>query len=278
MVRALDAEEVTTPTPIRIDARGSISLPMVGRLHAVGLTTEQLADLIEERLKKYLQHPDVSVYLVEMRSQPVSVLGAVTNPGVHQLQGHKTLFEVISLAGGLKPEAGYSIKITRRLEWGRIPLPDAKDDSTGGFSVAGVNVKSVMDAKNPAENIEIKPEDVISVPKGDLIYVIGSVKKPGGFVLDQNEHLSALQVLSLAEGLDHFADSRHARIMRPIPDSDARTEIAIDLKALLDGKEPDIPLQANDLLFVPNSGKKAAAAQAVTTALGLTSVALYRLP
>jgi polysaccharide export outer membrane protein len=280
MVRALDAEEVTTTAPIRIDARGNITLPMIGRVHAAGLTTEQLADLLEEHLKHYLQHPDVSVYLVETRSQPVSVLGAVQSPGVHQLEGHKTLFEVISLAGGIRQDAGYSIKITRRIEWGRIPLPDAKDDPTGRYSIASVNIKSIMDAQNPAENIEIKPEDVISVPKGQLVYVIGTVRKPGGFVLGEDQHLSALQILSLAEGLDRFANARKARIMRPIPGSDTRTEIPIDLKALLAGKTPDVPLQANDLLFVPLSGKKSAAATAVTTVLGMSSAvgtaAIYR--
>jgi len=280
MVKALDADEVTTTTPIRIDARGNITLPMVGRVHAAGLTTEQLADLLEESLKHYLRHPDVSVYLVETRSQPVSVLGAVQSPGVHQLQGHKTLFEVLSLAGGIRQDAGYSIKITRRLEWGRIPLPDAKDDPTGRYSIASVNIKSVMDAQSPAENIEIKPEDVITVPKGQLVYVIGTVRKPGGFVLGEDQHLSVLQVLSLAEGFDRYADSRHARIMRPIPGSDTRTEIPIDLKALLAGKMPDVPLQANDLLFVPLSGKKAGAAQALNTVLGVSSAvasaAVYR--
>jgi polysaccharide export outer membrane protein len=271
MVRALDAEEVTTTVPIRIDARGNITLPMIGRVHAAGLTTEQLADLLEDHLKHFLQHPDVSVYLVETRSQPVSVLGAVQTPGVHQLEGHKTLFEVISLAGGVRQDAGYSIKITRRMEWGRIPLPDAKDDPTGRYSIASVNIKSVMDAQNPAENIEIKPEDVITVPKGQLVYVIGTVHKPGGFVLGEDQHLSALQILSLAEGLDRFADARKARIMRPVPGSDTRTEIPIDLKALLAGKVPDVPLQANDLLFVPLSGRKSGAATALTSVLGVTS-------
>jgi polysaccharide export outer membrane protein len=275
MIKALDADEVSTTQPIRIDSRGNITLPMVGRVHAAGLTTEQLGDIIEESLKKYLQHPDVSVYLVEIRSQPISVLGAVQTPGVHQLQGHKTLFEVISMAGGVRQDAGYTIKITRRLEWGRIPLPDAKDDPTSRYSIASVNIKDIMEAQNPGENIEIKPEDVISIPKGELIYVIGSVNRPGGFVLDQNQHLSALQILALSGGLEHFANSRHARIMRPVPGSDARTEIAIDLKAILDGKTADVQLQANDLLFVPNSSKKAAMAQAVN--LG-TNVAVYRIP
>ena len=121
----------------------------MGRIQASGLTTEQLEAAIAGRLKKYLVKPDVSVYLTEMRSQPVSFLGQVQNPGVHQLQGQKNLFEVLSLAGGFRPEAGNVINITRRLEWGPIPLPSAANDSTGQFSVASVEVKSVMNASNP---------------------------------------------------------------------------------------------------------------------------------
>jgi polysaccharide export outer membrane protein len=281
MIKALDADEVTTLAPLRIDGRGDITLPMIGRVHAAGLTTDQLSGVVAQHLKKYLRHPDVSVYLVEMRSQPISVLGSVQNPGVHQLQGRKNLFEVISLAGGIRADAGYTIKITRRLEWGPIPLATAKGDPTGQFSVASVSVKSIMAAENPGENIEIKPDDVISVPKGELIYVIGAVRKPGGFVLGESEHLSTLQVLSLAEGLDNFADARHAKIMRPTPGSESRQEIPIDLKRLLKGNEKDLPLQANDLLFVPLSGKKAAVTQTVATALGMgsnigTGLVLYR--
>src|SRR5579871_1871649 len=107
---------------------------MVGRIHVSGLTVDQVENFLKDRLKKYFQDPEVFVYLTELRSQPISVLGAVNNPGVHQLEGHKTLFEVLSLAGGLRSDAGYSVKITRRKEWGKIPLPSAKDDSTGNFS------------------------------------------------------------------------------------------------------------------------------------------------
>src|SRR5437588_2346223 len=132
-------------------------------------------------MKRYLQEPDVSISISEFRSQPISILGAVQNPGVHQLQGRKNLFAVLSLAGGLRQDAGYRVRITRKLEWGRIPLPGALDDPSGQFSTASVSIKSIMDATSPAENIAIKPEDVISVPKADLVYVIGAVHKSGGF-------------------------------------------------------------------------------------------------
>src|SRR5580700_9125077 len=194
VVRVPDVEEIDNKT-VPIDLKGNLNLPVVGRIQASGLTTEQLEAAIADRLKKYLVKPDVSVYLFEMRSQPVSILGQVQTPGVHQLQGQKNLFEVLSLAGGLRPEAGNVIEITRRLEWGPIPLPGAANDSTGQFSVGSVEVRSVMNASNPAENILIKPNDVISVPRADTIYVIGAVKKPGAYVLGEHRTLSALQVL-----------------------------------------------------------------------------------
>lgn len=282
LITALDAEEVSTKAPIRIDSRGNINLPMVGRIRAAGLTPEQLEREIETRLKKYLQNPDVTVSLVEMRSQPISILGAVQTPGVHQLQGHKTLFEVISSAGGIRQDAGYQIKITRKLEWGRLPLPSAQDDPSGRFSIGSVSVKSVMDAENPAENIDVKPEDVISVPKGQLVYVIGAVRKSGGFVLGESESISALQLLSLAEGLDRFANTKESKIMRPIGSGSAeRQEIPVNLRAMLDGKATDVKLQAQDILFIPTSGKKAAATRTIETALGIgtsvtTGLIIYR--
>ena len=243
-----------------------------------GLNTEQLQVAIAERLKKYLVKPDVSVYLAEMRSQPVSILGEVQAPGVHQLQGQKNLFEVLSLAGGLRPEAGNVINITRRLEWGPVPLPNASNDSTGQFSVASVEVKSVMSASNPAENILVKPNDVISVPKADTIYVIGAVMKPGAYVLGVNRTLSALQILALASGLDKTAASKDAKIMRAVPGSRDRTEIPIDLKTILSGKTRDVPLTADDILFVPTSKAKVAGYRALEALVSAGTLMVYRVP
>src|SRR5580704_7423003 len=250
VIRVPDFEEIDNKT-VPIDLKGSVNLPEVGRIQASGLTTEQLEAVIGEHLKRYLVKPDVSVYLTEMRSQPVSVLGQVQTPGVHQLQGQKNLFEVLSLAGGLRPEAGNVIEITRRLEWGPIPLPNAANDSTGQFSVGSVEVRSVMNASNPAENILIKPNDVISVPKADTIYVLGAVKKPGAYVLGEHRTLATLEILALAEGPEKTADTRDSRIMRVIPGSNDRAEIPVDLRTILNGKMPDIPLTADDKLFVP---------------------------
>jgi polysaccharide export outer membrane protein len=218
------------------------------------------------------------VYLGEMKSQPVSVLGDVQTPGVHQLQGQKTLFEVLSLAGGLRPEAGNVINITRRIEWGIIPLPNVKTDSTGRYSVASVDVKSVMSASNPAENIIIKPNDVVSVPKAETIYVIGAVKKPGAYVLGQYRSLSTLQILALAEGTDKTADTKEAKIMRLLPGSDQRSEIPVDLKTILDGKVPDVALKGDDILFVPVSKAKVIGYRTIEAMAQAGTLLVYRVP
>ncbi len=275
-VRVIDVEEFGT-APYRIDSRGMLMLPLVGRQQAAGLTIEQFEKQIAEKLKKYVREPEVVINVLETRSQPVSILGAVRNPGVHQLQGSKTLFEVISMAGGLAPDAGYSIKITRRKEWGKLPLANAKDDASGQFSVGEINVKDVMNAEKPDENVAIKPNDVISVPKGEIVYVVGSVKKSGGFVLGEREKVTALQALSMAEGLDQFSAPNKAKIIRPIKGSDQKQEIALDLRKVLEGKEKDVALLADDVLFVPGSAGKRATAKAVDALIGVgTGLAIYR--
>jgi polysaccharide export outer membrane protein len=265
--------------PMRIDRLGDINITLVGEIHAAGLTTYQLEAEIESHLKNQLNDPRVIVSITEFRSQPVSILGYVGNPGVHQLEGRKTLFEVLSLAGGLRPESGNTVKITRDLKRGPIPLPNAHNDSTGQYSVASVSVKSIMNGTDPAENIMIKPEDIITVPKADLIYVIGSVKKPGGFVLGQDETASALQVLSMAEGLDHNAAGAKARIMRKTPGDPNRVEIPINLNKLMAGKLPDPQLRSDDILFVPNNTAKAVLSRTAEAAISVgTGIAIYARP
>lgn len=244
--------------PARIDEDGKVEVPLVGRLLLAGFTVPEAEQQLNQHLSVYIRDPHVSVSVKELRSQPVSVLGAVNTPGVHQLQGDKTLLEVLSLAGGLRPDAGYSIRITRQLEWGCVPLANASIDASGRFSVGEVQLQSLMAAQSPGNNIKIFPHDVISVPKAEMVYVIGEVNRSGGFVLGEHKTLSVLQALSLAEGLGRTADAKHARILRVAPETNQRTEIAVNVKNILSGKTGDVSLQGNDILFVPGStGKKA---------------------
>jgi polysaccharide export outer membrane protein len=279
LISVLDLDEIggKDNKPIRIDTRGNIVLPVAGRIQAAGLTVEQLEKAIALRLKSVLQDPQPSVSVFEFRSQPVSVLGSVKTPGVHQIRGKKTLFEVLSLAGGLNPDAGYQIFITRAKKAGPLPLANAADDSSGTFRVASVSVRSVMDARNPMENIEVLPEDVISVPKADLVYVVGAVKKSGGFVLAEKEKISVLQALSLAEGLDRGSAANKSKILRAVPNSDTRIEIPVDLKLIMAGKKEDLGLRADDILFIPISGPKNAAMRGLEAAIQVgTGMAIYR--
>ena len=265
--------------PVRIDGDGDIQVPLAGRIHVSGLTVQQTEQELNKVLSTYIRRPQVVVNVAEVRSQPVSVLGAVNTPGVHQVQGHKTLLEMLALAGGIRPDAGYSVRITRQLEWGCIPLPKTELDSSGRFSVAELNLKKIMEAKNPEENIQIFPHDVISVPKAEMVYVIGEVRRSGGFVLGEHQTISVLQALSLAEGLNGAADTRHARILRLKREADQREELAVDVKDVLNGKKPDIALRGDDILFIPGSTGKKAALRAIEAAIQTGSgMAIWRMP
>jgi polysaccharide export outer membrane protein len=253
-----DLPDEYTDETYRIDMQGNVSLPLAGRVHAGGLTTEGLEGEIRDHLKRILKDPEVVVNIAEFNSQPVSVLGAVSAPGVRQLQGQKNLFEVLSLAGGLRSDAGTTMKITRDLKWGRIPLPEASNDVTGRYSVASVKIKSIMNATDPSENIVVMPGDTISIPRAQLVYVVGSVTTPGGFQIGENDTISTLQAVALAEGLQKTAAIDKAKILRMVPGSNNRAEIPINIKLLMAGKTNDPLLRPDDILFVPNSTKKTA--------------------
>src|SRR5258706_4571151 len=240
----ISGPELSEPAnkPVRIDGNGDIQVPLGGRVHVSGLAAQQTEKELNKILSKYIRDPQIVVSIAEVRSQPVSILGAVNAPGVHQVQGHKTLLEMLALAGGIRPDAGYSVRITRQVEWGCLPLPKTELDASGRFTVAELNLKKIMEAKNPEENIQIFPHDVISVPKAEMVYVIGEVKRSGGFVLGEHQSMSVLQALSLAEGLNSTADTRHARILRLNRDADKGEELSLDVKDVLNGKKAETEL------------------------------------
>ncbi len=275
-IRAVDAEEISDK-PVRIDTAGYINLPMAGRVKAAGLTTDQLERELVERLKVYIKNPQVQVNITDSRSNPISVLGAVKNPGVHQIQGPKTLAEALSLAGGLVEDAGYTIKITRQVQYGMIPLDKAKLDDSGQYSVADVGVKELLEANNPKVNIRVFPHDVISVPRAERVYVVGEVNRSGAFTLREQESLSVLQALALAEGLSKTAAPGSARILRPDPVTKARVEIQVNLKKIMEGRAEDFRMKSDDVLFVPNNLPKSATMRGIEAAIQIgTGVVIWR--
>ena len=258
VMHAIESPEISDK-PILIGTNGNITLPLIGRVKAGGLTVEQLETELNTRLKKYVKDPQISVTVVEFRSQPVSVFGAVTKPGVIQLRGRKTLYEVLSMAGGPNDEkAGSSLTVTRRRENGEIPLPGATIDPTGQFSTAELNVAEILEGKNPAANIEIKPNDTISVSEANsnMIYVVGDVEHGGGFTLGGRQSLSVLRALAMAGGLGRTAKPQKARIIRSAPGEPKPQEIAVNIKQIFDGKAEDIVLLPQDVLVVPTSSRK----------------------
>jgi len=153
-------------------------------------------------------------------------------------------------------------------------LANAKLDPTGRYSVAQVSYSDIMNAKSPQENIQIFPHDIISVPKAELIYVSGAVKKQGGFILGEHQTISVLQALALAEGYGPAPDGKHARIIRTVGES--RIEIPVDLKTLNQGKGKDVMMQGNDNLFIPDSTGKRIALRVMEAAIQTgTGLAIY---
>lgn len=265
--------------PLKIDSAGYIQLPMAGRVKAAGLRTTELQGNIAAKLTKYVQDPQVAVHVVERHSQPVSVLGAVRAPGVQQLQGPKRLMEVLSLAGGLREDAGTVIRIARRQTWGTTGLPGEKADSTGQWYTADIDLNSLIRASSPAANIMVRPDDVITVPVAELIYILGEVRKAGGFTLKSRESMSLLQALSLAEGLQRTAAPKKAKILRVASTKDGapRQEIPVNIERIIDGKDKDVPMQPEDILVVPNNLPRTVLMRTAETAVQLgTGVLIYR--
>lgn len=276
-VRVLELDEFDPTQAMRVDPGGNIRLPLIGRMHAGGRTVQELEAEIAHQLTSIMFEPKVTVSVTGLRSHPISVLGAVKNPGVHQITGTKKLFEVLSLAGGLASDAGNTIKVTRQVAMGPLPLANSTHDASGSFSVGELDIRSVMEARDPGQNIDVYANDVITVPKADLVYVIGSVRRPGGFVLSEKREMSVLQALSLAEGLERVAAPKNARILRQAAPGAERTEIAINLTEILAARNPDAFLRSNDILFIPNSASKSAAIRTLEAAIQLgTGVVIYR--
>jgi polysaccharide export outer membrane protein len=262
----------------RVGSDGTIDLPLIGNVPAAGRTLAEVKAEIEHRLLSQVRTPHVVASVTETKSQPVSVMGEVFTPGTQQMDGPRTLFDVLAGAGGLKPDAGDVITITRQKGEAPLGLPNAAVDPASGKSTAEVKVTDLVQLRDPAVNIVMRAHDEVAVPRAHLLYVIGNVRKPGGFTLSEKRSLSALEALSLAEGLSPNAAPGSARILRATANSDtARQQIPINLKRILSGKDEDMRLQPGDILFVPDNGKRRIAAKTAETALAtISGIAIWR--
>ena len=249
---------------VRVANDGQVSLPLIGRVQAAGLTADQLGqELAEKWGENYLQDPKVTIFVKEFKAKPVSVIGAVEKPGLYPLTGQRTLIEMLSMAGGFGKKntspAGRTVVITRKS--GFKDLQPTEGMHVRGPDQIEVDLNRLLYTRDESLNIEIKPLDIISVSKADVVYVTGAVKRPGGFVLEDRPTMTVLQAIAMAEGFTGTAAKGSARILRTEQDG-SKTEVPVDLGKILKGRAADTILAANDILFVPDSKKRIAGQRA----------------
>jgi len=245
---------------LRVGQDGNISLNFIGSVHVAGLTTNQAQDLIAKKLVAggFFVQPQVSVFAREYATQGVSVLGEVQKPGVYPLLGSRRLFDVLSLAGGTGPRAGRVVSVTHR------DHPESPR-----------SVKLSNDATESAKsNIEVFAGDTVVVSRAGVVYVVGDVKKPSGVIMDNGTDMTVLQALAMAEGTNPTAKLNNAKLIRTTPTG--RQELPLALKDMLASKAPDMHLQAEDIIFVPNSAAKSAGRRTLEAIIqSATGLAIY---
>ena len=240
----------------RVSSTGDLTLPMVGKIHAAGKTTEQLELELTSRLKSFIREPEVTIYISEFRSETVIVQGAVAKPGRIQTEGRKTLLDVLIMAGGTN-SPGPTVKVTRAARYGTIPLPEARRDLEGISSSVELPVKDVLDASTAAANLIMQPDDVVSVSiQQRLVYIMGEVNHAGAIELVTQDSVSIVQVLAAAGGMTTVAAPAKTAILRRDPEGRYSPVDSVDLKKIFAGKNKDKLLLAGDIVVVPSSNVK----------------------
>jgi polysaccharide biosynthesis/export protein len=244
----------------RVSSDGNISMPLVGYIRVAGMTSSEAEGAIEAQLRQnnIVKDPQVSVFVKEFTSSGVSVVGEVVKPGSYSTLGPHRLFDLLQAAGGLTEKAANRAVITHR-----------RSDTSNTYELS----------KDPAQmaqsNVEIRPGDTIVVPGAPIVYVLGEVTKPGGYVLGSGGSVTILRVVAAAGGPTASASLGGTKMLRRTPNG--LQEVPVPMKKLLRAKAPDMPLQPDDIIFIPNSKlKQVLNGGVLATSLG--TAALYRIP
>lgn len=235
-IDVFDTPELSGTT--RVNQNGEANLTVVGAIHLAGLTANQAARRVEQELRSrgLMIDPHVSVSISEYASQGATLMGEVHSPGIYPTLGSRKLMDMIALGGGPTLLAGKTAIIIHR------------NDPTHPIDVSlAQNAKSLSDQENPV----ILPGDTIVIGKAGIVYILGSVNKPGGYLIDNNEHLSLMQAMTLAGGWGPTAATSQVRLIRKVPEG--REEIRLDLKHVAYGKQADLKVADGDIVFVPSS-------------------------
>ncbi len=263
----------------RVSPSGVLTLPLLPQpIKATGLTPDQLAHQVAIALNYYglVTNPHVSVTVKESRAHSVAIGGAVKKPQIYYVFGRTTLLDILSLAGGLEDTAGSVVRIARG-PIGTQAIANAGDAEAR--SSLEIDLRRLLETADPALNVPIFPGDSVTVPLGGVVYVVGAVNKPGGFVLSaQRQGMTVMQVLALAEDTKSTAIRDKAVVVRRGPEyPGGRQEIPVNLKKVMAGKASDLPLQANDVLYVPDSSTRKALRRGAEAAVQtLSGIAIYR--
>lgn len=227
---------------VRVSDDGTITLPLLGRIPVSGLTREQVEQEIAGRLgDRYINDPQVTVFVREYRSRQVAVTGAVQKPASYEMLGRQTLLEMIALAGGVTKDASPTVIVMRRSG----DAPPLRLEVSLPTLIAGGDAES---------NPPIQPGDIIYVPPEETIkiYVNGAVGKPGALELKRSERITVLQAVTAAGGASARAAEKRTRVMRAHPDG-TREVFPVDLKKIRLGEAEDLVLQGDDVVFVPEA-------------------------
>ncbi len=246
---------------VRVSAEGFLRLPMLKqKVEAKGLMPSDLEEKIATALsaEEILVDPVVTVTIAEYHSRPISVAGAVKVPVTFQALGKTTLLEALTRAQGLSADAGTEILVTRpALTEGGVPR------------VERIPVKGLIEAADPALNVTLEGGEDVRVPQIGRVFVVGNVKHPGAFRIEDGFGLTVLKALAMAEGLMPFA-TKQAFIYRH-GDAASPQEVPIDLRKILDRKLPDVPLLANDIFYIPDNRTARVTMTTIERAIGFVS-------
>jgi polysaccharide export outer membrane protein len=242
---------------VRVGEDGSINLPLVGTIQCAGLPVADAEKTLSAKLvqEKFVKDPEVSILISEFATQSVSIGGEVNQPGIYPLPGPHTLFDAISAAGGTTANAGDTITILH------------KNRSAVAETVA---ISSNGDFQNPPRFVQ--PGDMITVSKAGLVYVVGEVSRPGAYVMGNNSHLTVIMAIALAQGQTNHASMRHASIVRRQGGGIQIT--TVDLRKMMRGREEDVILRPDDILYVPTSSIRTASDIIQKASIGAAAAAV----
>jgi protein involved in polysaccharide export with SLBB domain len=341
-VSVFDVAELTRD--VRVSQSGQISIPLVPvRLQVTGLTESQAEQKIAEVLEAngLVSHPEVGVMVREHKSKPITIVGAVVHPMVYEADRVVTLLESLAEAGGVSPDAGDTVIVTRAhtavfvavqdvepvkeqqqapgagepppldpvptgtaakaapgaaqapvfptekqmadaaTPAGAVPSSAASglsESASASANTITINLNELLEKGDTQNNITLQAGDVVTVPHAGIVYVLGAVNKPGGFVVSNDRtQLTALKILALAGGTTNIAKVHNAVIIRK-DGQGKETEQEVDLKKILDRQNEDMQLRASDILYVPDDRRKEVLIRAAELAIALGSaVAIFRL-